>query len=182
MSKAVAVAEQKPTKWWIPLIEGIAAILIGLFFLTNPAATSTMFVLALGIYWLIVGVMDIIRIFMDRRNWGWKLFSGIVAILAGSLIIGGFRQGDPLRVAFNVGEVMVIVIGIMGIVYGVIGLVQAFAGGGWWLGIMAVVSMIFGVIMLYRPIIMTLSLPWALGLLLIGGGIFLIIVAFRMRR
>ncbi len=178
---AAEVAASKPVKWWIPLIEGIAAIIIGLFFLTNPAETAITFVLALGIYWLIVGVMDIIRIFTDRRNWGWKLFSGIVAILAGLLIIGGFRQGDPLRVTFNVGEVMIIVIGIMAIVYGVIGLVQAFAGGGWWIGIMAVVSMIFGVIMLYRPIIMTLSLPWALGFLLIGGGIFLIIAAFRMR-
>lgn len=176
-----AVAEKQPLRWWIPLIEGIAAIIIGIFFLTNPLETSLVFVLALGIYWLIIGVMDIIRIFIDRQNWGWKLFSGIIAILAGLLIIGGFRQGDPLRVALNLGELTVIIIGILGIVYGVIGLVQAFAGGGWWMGIIAVVAMIFGVIMLYRPVIMTMSLPWALGFLLIGGGVFLIVVAFRMR-
>lgn len=180
MANAVAT-QARPVRWWIPLIEGIAAIIIGIFFLTNPLEASMTFVLALGIYWLIVGVMDIVRIFTDRRNWGWKLFAGIVAILAGLLIIGGFRQGDPLRVTFNVGSAMIIIIGIMGLLYGVIGLVQAFAGGGWWLGVMAVVSMIFGLIMLYRPIIMTLSLPFALGFLLIGGGIFLIFFAFRMR-
>lgn len=177
-----AAAAQKPVSWWIPLVEGILAIIIGILFLTNPAITSVSFVLALGLYWLVIGIVDIIRIFQDRTAWGWKLFTGIIGILAGGLIISGILIRDhPLGTAFAVGSAFVIVLGIMGVIYGIIALIQAFQGGGWVPGILGVIAIIFGIYLMFQPLAATLALPITLGILLIIGGIFLIVAAFRLR-
>src|SRR6478609_2801180 len=86
LMSAVAVAPTSPTRWWYPLVEGIFAILLGLLFFANPVMTSVSTVLGLGLYWLFLGIMDIVHLFRDRSMWGWKLFSGILGILAGGLI------------------------------------------------------------------------------------------------
>lgn len=177
-----ATAQAQPVRWWLVLVQGILSIIIGILFLTNPAITSASFVLVLGIYWLILGVLDIIHIFQDRTAWGWKLFSGIIGILAGLFIIGGFLWRDsPLAVTFAVGTAFVIVLGVMGVIYGIIGLVQAFQGAGWGPGILGVLTIIFGLYLMFQPLAAALALPIVLGIFLIIGGIFLIIMAFRLR-
>jgi uncharacterized membrane protein HdeD (DUF308 family) len=63
--------------WWLELIEGIAAIIIGILLFVQPAATITVLVLFLGIYWLILGIFTLVSLFWDRTAWGWKVFIGI---------------------------------------------------------------------------------------------------------
>ncbi|MBI4673502.1 MAG: DUF308 domain-containing protein [Chloroflexi bacterium] len=75
------------TPWWLFLIEGISSIVLGLLLLTNPAVTVLVLVQFLGIWWLVSGILDIVGIFMDKTAWGWKLFSGIIGILAGIVIL-----------------------------------------------------------------------------------------------
>src|SRR3954451_18068724 len=73
--------------WWIVLLQGIAAIILGLLLITNPATTLETLIIFLGVWWLIGGVFDLVRLFVDRTQWGWKLASGIIGILAGLAII-----------------------------------------------------------------------------------------------
>lgn len=181
MTATTAVAGTH-TRWWLPLVEGILAVLLGIFFLSNPATTSVGFVLGLGFYWIVIGAVDIFRIFQDRDGWGWKLFSGILGITAGFLIVSGILgQNHPLGTAFSVGTAFTIVLAVTSIVYGVIGIVQAFRGAGWWPAVLGGFGIFFGLIMLFNPLSATLALPWSIGIVLIGLGIFLIIAAFRMR-
>ncbi|NTU83863.1 MAG: hypothetical protein HGA45_31565 [Chloroflexales bacterium] len=56
MAATTAVAGRND-RWWLPLVEGILAILVGIFFLTNPASTSVGFVLGLGFYWIVIGAI-----------------------------------------------------------------------------------------------------------------------------
>jgi uncharacterized membrane protein HdeD (DUF308 family) len=140
------------------------------------------FVLGLGLFWFVVGIIDLIRLFSDRTYWGWRLFSGILGILAGGLIVSGILgQNHPLGTAFVVGSTFTLVLGIMTIIYGVIGLIAAFRGEGWWPGVLGAIGILFGLFMLANPLATTLALPYSLGIVLIAGGIFLIIAAFRMR-
>jgi uncharacterized membrane protein HdeD (DUF308 family) len=180
-----ALAAEKPIKWWVPLITGILAIVVGILFFVKPIATSTAAVLVLGLYWLIIGVVDIIRIFQDRTAWGWKLFMGIIAILAGGVILSGFLGGvklEALATTAMVGLAITVVIGILAIVYGIVALISAFRGGGWALGILGVLAIIFGFIMAFsKPIASALALPWALGIFLVIEGIILLVTAFRLR-
>ncbi|NJN84083.1 MAG: hypothetical protein HC802_18620 [Caldilineaceae bacterium] len=87
MTTAVAPAEQRVVPWWIVLIEGIAALVIGILLLQSPVETTVFLIQVLGIYWLITGIMSLVNIFIDSHMWGWKLFSGILGIVAGIWII-----------------------------------------------------------------------------------------------
>jgi uncharacterized membrane protein HdeD (DUF308 family) len=169
-------AEGTQVPWWMVLIEGIALIILGLLLLANPAKTSVIVVQVLGIYWLIVGIIKIVSIFIDSSMWGWKLFAGIVGILAGILILQ-----HPLYAPLLVGGALVIILGLQGIIMGIVGLIQGFQGGGWGVGILGVVSILIGILLLANVWLFTFSLPWVIGILAVVGGIIAIIAAFRVK-
>ncbi|MCB0232485.1 MAG: DUF308 domain-containing protein, partial [Anaerolineae bacterium] len=179
-------APAKTTRWWIILVEGILAIILGLFLLASPVKTAAALTLALGIYWIIIGILDLVSLFRDRTAWGWRLFIGIIALLAGLVIVSGFIGNDrPLAEALAttaaVGVAFAWVIGFMAVIYGIVALIAAFRGGGWGAAIMGVLGILFGLLILGNTLIAAASLPIALGILFIFGGIFMLVVAFRMR-
>jgi len=163
--------------WWAILIDGIFSLVIGFLLLTNPLATTLVIVQFIGVFWLVTGVMSIIRIFIDRSMWGWKLVSGVVGILAGFAVMR-----HPLWSTFLLPTILVTFMGISGLIIGVIGLIGAFRGGGWAAGILAVVNLFFGLLLIGSPFIAALALPWVYGILAVAGGIFAIITAFRRRK
>ena len=176
MAQATMSSEEKLVPWWVVLIEGIAAIIIGILLLVNPRITTVVLIQFLGIYWFIVGIIDIVRIFMDSSMWGWKLFSGIIGILAGIAIIN-----YPLWASVLVPTVLVWVFGFFGIIIGVIGLIQAFQGAGWGAGILGILSILFGLLLLVNAFVASFTLPFIFGILSVVGGIAALVMAFRMR-
>lgn len=175
-SQSTVAVEESGIPWWLVLIEGIVAILLGILLFLRPAATTIVLIQFLGIYWLITGIFSIISLIWDRTAWGWKIFSGILGIIAGALIIQ-----NPLWSTLLVPTTLALVLGITGILIGIIQLIQAFSGGGWGAGILGVLSILLGFLLITRPVLAGLALPWVLGGLLIAGGILAIIVAFALR-
>jgi len=175
-ANAITTQQEQVTPWWLVLINGIAALILGILLITNTGATVFILVQFLGIYWLISGIFSIIAIFVDSSSWGWKLFSGILGIIAGILVLN-----HSLWSALLVPTVLVLIIGIQGIIVGGIGIYQAFKGAGWGAGILGALSIIFGIILVANPILGAAALPWVLGIFGVVGGIFAIIAAFRMR-
>lgn len=173
---SIAEAETPGLPWWLVLIEGIAAIILGLLLFMRPAATTIVVIQFLGIYWLITGLFTIISLLWDRTAWGWKLFSGILGIIAGLLIIQ-----NPLWSTLLVPTTLAIILGVIGIMIGIFQLVDAFRGGGWGSGILGALSILLGFLLITRPVIAGLALPWMLGGLLVAGGILAIIAAFGLR-
>ncbi|MFN2196597.1 MAG: DUF4332 domain-containing protein [Anaerolineales bacterium] len=165
------------TPWWLVLIWGIAAILMGILLFMRPAATVIILIQFLGIYWLITGIFSIVSLLWDRVGWGWKLFNGILGIIAGLLIIQ-----NPLWSTLLVPVTLAIMVGIIGIVIGILQLFAAFRGGGWGVGILGVLSILLGFLLIARPVIAGLTLPWVLGGLLIFGGVLAFIGSFGLRR
>jgi uncharacterized membrane protein HdeD (DUF308 family) len=176
MSLTKPQAQQKAAPWWLVLIEGIALIIIGGFLLTNTGRATIFIIQVMGIYWIISGIFQLIGLFMDRTAWGWKLFAGIISIMAGMIIVG-----QPLMSTVVVLSVAIIILGIQGLVYGGIGVYQAFKGAGWGAGILGAISILFGFILLGNTLIAAATLPWVLGIFGIVGGIFAIIAAFKMK-
>ena len=170
-----ATQSQQTTKWWVPLVFGILSILLGVFFLVQPGITSAVVVKFLGFYWLITGVITLIHMFQDHTAWGWKLFAGVLGIIAGLLVI----FSDPLMAAIGVGWAFTFVLGLWGIFMGIVMLISAFKGGGWGPGIMGVLAVILGIFLVWNPLAAALALPLVLGIFLIIGGIVLLIRAFK---
>jgi len=169
-------ADTAGVPWWLVLIEGIALIVMGLLLLVSPGMTTLILVQFIGIYWLVAGIFKIISIFMDSSGWGWKLVGGILGILAGLIVLQ-----HPLWSPLVIGNVLVIILGIQGIIVGVVGLIQAFKGAGWGSGILGVISILFGLLFLFNVWAFTFSLPWAIGLLALMGGVLAIVAAFRLK-
>lgn len=182
---ASAMAAPKPTAWWLLLVQGILAIVAGLLFFLQPVATTKTAVFVLGAYWFILGVLDIVGLLRDRTAWGWKLFTGIIGILAGGVILSGFLGDsttlDRYLTTAMVGVTIAWVIGFMGVLYGIVMLIAAFRGAGWGAGILGVLTIVFGFIILSNPVWTALGLPLVIGIWLLIGGISLVFAAFRAR-
>ncbi len=166
----------KQVPWWLVLIQGIAALIVGIFLITSPGSTTFILVQLLGIYWMVSGIFQLIGMFIDSTAWGWKLFSGILGILAGIAVLN-----HPLWSTILVPSVLIIILGIQGVIVGIIGIVQAFKGAGWGAGILGALSILFGLVLLFNVLLGALVLPWILGILGIVGGVVGIIAAFRMK-
>lgn len=176
MSAATNSKQEALVPWWAVLIQGIAAIIMGLLLLIKPVGTIVILVQFLGIYWFIEGIISIVRIFIDRTAWGWKLFAGIIGILAGLAIIQ-----YPLWSALLVPTTLVWLFGFFGILIGIMALIQAFQGAGWGEGILGVLSILLGILLLFNPIVGVAALPFFLGILGLVGGVAAVIMAFRLK-
>jgi uncharacterized membrane protein HdeD (DUF308 family) len=168
--------EKTSLAWWLVLLEGIVAAIIGLFLLTAPGATLFVLVQVLGIFWLVGGLLRIISIFIDTSLWGWKLVGGVLGIVAGIVLLQ-----HPLWSSVLVPAVYVIILGIQGLIFGGVSLVLAFSGGGWGAGILGALSLVFGLVLLFNVWIGVAVLPFVLGAVGIVGGGAAIAVAFAMR-
>jgi uncharacterized membrane protein HdeD (DUF308 family) len=162
--------------WWLVLIQGIASLILGLLLLVSPAMTTFVLIQFLGIYWFVSGIFGIVSIFIDKTMWGWKLFSGILGILAGIVIIQ-----HPLWSTILVPATLVIILGIEGLAIGIASLIQAFKGAGWGTGILGALSIIFGLILLFNPLVSAIGLPLVIGIFAIIGGIAAIVMAFKIK-
>lgn len=172
-----ATAAHSPaTPWWLILLQGIFAAIIGLLLIVSPGVTTFVMIQFLGFYWLISGIFGIVSIFIDNTLWGWKLFSGLLGILAGFVIIQ-----HPLWSTLAVPATLVIILGIEGIVIGAVNLVQAFRGGGWGVAILGIMSILFGLLLVANPLMGAVTLVILMGIFGIAGGIAAIIYAFRSR-
>ncbi|MBP9500527.1 MAG: DUF308 domain-containing protein [Candidatus Promineofilum sp.] len=177
MTSAAAFGEQeRAMPWWIPLIQGIALVVVGILLFTNTAATTLVLAQILAIYWLISGIMEIVSIFIDRSAWGLKLIGGIIGIWAGLFIIN-----NPIGGTLAFGLAVVVILGVQALMLGVVNILQAFRGAGWGIGLLGVVNIILGIILLSNALIATVMLPWILGGFAIVGGIAAIVMAFRLK-
>jgi uncharacterized membrane protein HdeD (DUF308 family) len=169
-------AEAGSFPWWLVLLEGVAAVILGLLLFSNPRSTMLVLVQVLGIYWLIKGVFAIVSIFIDSSMWGWKLFAGVLGIVAGVIVLQ-----NPIWSSVLVPTVLVIILGIEGIIIGAVNLFQAFKGAGWGAGILGILSILLGLVLLTNAFIASFALAYVLGIFMVIGGIAAVVMAFRLK-
>jgi uncharacterized membrane protein HdeD (DUF308 family) len=162
--------------WWLVLLQGIAAVVIGVLLLTQTGATLFTVVVFLGVYWLIGGIFDLISVFLDAHNRGWRLLSGVIGILAGLVVVR-----NPLWSGVIVGVTLAWLLGIAGILIGALDIARGFSGDGWGTGLVGLLSLILGIILLANPLATIAVLVYFAGIWAILGGIAAIIGALRLR-
>lgn len=162
--------------WWIFLIQGIAAIILGFLLLTNPAATAVSLVVILGAYWLVSGVMDFVRLFTDSGQWGWHLLLGITGVVSGILVLQ-----HPLIGTLATGAFLVSLLAIGSIVMGVSGIIRGIKEDGWGSIAIGAVNLLIGIWLLFNPLSAIVALPIVLGVFALVGGVLTIINAFKLK-
>jgi len=172
-----ALHPQQTSIWWLFWLQGMTGIILGLMLLTAPGATTAALVSFLGLYWLIMGILALVRVFVDQSvPWFWSLVIGIIGILAGI-----FVARHPLLAALTVPTVTVIVLGVLGLIMGAIEIVGGFVGGGIGSFILGVIYLPVGLFLLGSPIATALAAPPVFGVLLLVQGVALTAFAFRTR-
>jgi len=73
--------------WWLILLWGILALIIGVLFLTTPVITTMILITFIGAFWLVGGLFSLGSLFVDKTNMGLKIFLAVINIIAGTVII-----------------------------------------------------------------------------------------------
>jgi len=173
--------------WWLVLLRGIFAIILGILAFIWPAATAVAFVWVFGIYVIVDGIVNIVQAIANRKQdptWGWLLTIGIVGLIAGVVVLIFPAAAGALALL-----VLLWIVAIWAVVGGIFGIPAAASlasGGAKALGIvLAVLSIIFGIVLgillFTTPSSALIGLIYVLGAYAVISGIVLIVIAFQAR-
>jgi len=168
----------KDLSWRFFLIEGIIQLVLGVLLLVSTDITIFLLVELIGIYWLIRGIIMIIRIFTnEEKSKGLAFFGGILGIIAGILVLR-----YPLFSSFVIMEFLVAFIAVVGIIQGCVSIckgVKDKSFGGIFLGI---VLWIVCLLILFNPLSSVMALPIVVGIIWILSGLVLTMVSLYARK
>ena len=167
--------------WWLLLLRGIAAIAFGVLAFLWPGITLLTLVLLYGAFMLVDGVFALAGAIGRRHDaavptW-WLVLTGVLDIAVGLIALLW-----PGITAF----VLIIFIGAWAIVRGVFEIIAAIQmrkeiEGEWLLITLGAFSVLFGLAVLAFPGAGALGLIWAIAVWSVVIGIFMVMLAFRVR-
>jgi uncharacterized membrane protein HdeD (DUF308 family) len=175
-ANSLSADPQQTNIWWLFLLQGMAGIVSGLMLITAPEVTTVTLVSFVGLYWLIMGVLALVRVFVDQSvPWLWSLLTGLIGIPGGI-----FFSRHPLLAGLTVPTVVVFV-GAQGLIMGAIEIVSGFLGGGIKSFLPGVIYLLAALFLLSSPIAPVLQTPLVFSVLLLVQGVLLTILAIRAR-
>ena len=166
-------SRQKHSFWWLLLLQGLAGLILGGLLITEPGATLIAITTLLGFYWLIMGVLNLVQIFVDRSTpWIWSLLAGLVGVLAGLFVLQ-----HPLISALAVPALIVIILGLQGVLMGLFEILGGIRGGGAGAFVRGVIHIVIGALLLSAPLMAAFAVPLVFGVLLLVQGVGLLVLA-----
>jgi uncharacterized membrane protein HdeD (DUF308 family) len=165
--------------WFLYLAWGVISVIIGLLLLLRPGTTALVWIQIMAIFWLIGGIIDLIRAIAERGGgWGWRVLAAIISILAGIFILS-----EPIWGMVVTVQVLFIILVINAIINGAANVFIGFRQPRSLLAIILGVFQIFiGIWLLMHPLAGMLALLPLFGIILIVFGIMVTFFAFRARR
>jgi len=173
--------------WWVFTLRGVIAIAFGLASLLWPALTLGVMVLLFGLFALFEGGLTIVTSFKkgDEKG-GWTLLiEGLAGLLVCVIVLLGSSIGAMLwpRVA---AVMLVYYIAGWAILAGLFKILTAFrirkeVKGEWILGLSGLISILVGLILIFRPEAGVLAVAWLIGIFAIILGIFLTLLGAKFR-
>jgi uncharacterized membrane protein HdeD (DUF308 family) len=168
------------SRWWSPVIRGVAAILFGMVSLAVPGVSLAALVILWGAYAIVDGGFNIalaVQRGQAGARWGWFLFEGLVSIAAGLLTLAWPAIS---------GVILLFVIAAWAVATGASEILAAFTlrgsrlGGAWQLGIAGALSIAFGVLLFAQPGAGALALVWLIAIYAMTFGTLLIALGVRL--
>ena len=165
------MVSQLSRTWWLAVLNGILAIIFGAVALAWPGITFQALVLVFGAFAFLDGVLVLALGLWaaggEVQDWWALVLSGIVGIATGVLT---FARPADMALA------LVYVIGMWAIVTGLLQVVAAvrlrqIITGEWLLGAGGVLSIVFGVLVLWQPISAAVAITYLFGIYAIAAGV-----------
>ena len=167
--------------WSVLLIRGICNVLFALFAFIQPGLTLVTLVLLWGIYAVVDGAMSLTTGIAARRGGGhsWSLVaSGACGLIAG--VLAAIWPGVTLFVLLAIMAVWAIVRGALEIAAAI--KLRHILPRAWLLAVSGAASVLFGVLLLLRPVAGLVTLVYLVGAAALVFGIMAIALALHLRR
>jgi uncharacterized membrane protein HdeD (DUF308 family) len=168
--------------WWVLLIRGIAAIVFGVLTFLWPGITLLTLTMFWGAFALVDGVLALWSAISGKMGpvaprW-WLAIVGVAGIAAGILTFVWPVKTAIILLLFI--ACWAIVAGVMEI-WGAIKLRKEIENE-WLLGLAGLMTVIFGVILIARPMVGALAVAWIIGWFAMLLGVTWIALAFRLKK
>ena len=167
--------------WYIPLVVGILFLLLGIYTFASPLESYLALSFIFSMSFLLSGFAEIFFSISNREelaNWGWTLIFGVITSLIGILLLAR-PEISITTLPFYVGFV------VLARAVGSVSFALDLKGYGvkdWgYLMFVGILGVIFGFILLWNPVIASLTVIVWTGLGLVLSGIFSIYLSFRLR-
>jgi uncharacterized membrane protein HdeD (DUF308 family) len=177
LDPAVVVQTSGRSSWWAIVLRGLLAVVFGIIVLASPNLGVAVLILMFAAYAAVDGVVALVTAVDHGRaglRWGWWLVEGLVSLIVAALALA--RPGVTLLA-------IVLLIAFRAILLGLFEIGGALSGKGadhrWLLGVTGVVSLLFGVLMIARPLAGAVALIWVVGVYAVVFGVMLVVVGLR---
>ncbi len=161
--------------WWLILIEGVIAVIFGVFVLLNPAISAVSLVVAFGVYAIASsGITFFVGLFGGGATGDRVMLAvqGILQAIVGVLVLA-WPGISMISLLFGI-----IIYAFVG---GIVAIVGAFQNRDIWMGLSGVVSVLFGIYAFRFPGDGALAVLFAIGIYAILVGVAQIIGSFQVR-
>ena len=176
MEASVTQVETKPASiWWIPVVMGLIALGVGVFFVVRNDSTLKTVTVILGIFLLIQAVVEIlVAIFGKGEGRGVLALIGVVTAIAGLLLV---------KKPFETLTVLILILGIVFVVAAIARLVDAVSSREGRAGnlLICLIDLAAGVIILAWPDLTLTAIAVIIGIVLIVRGLLMIVFGFQLR-
>jgi uncharacterized membrane protein HdeD (DUF308 family) len=166
--------------WWVWLIRGIVAIVFGVMAVLWPLGAILAFGILFGAYALVDGVMAIIatiRAIETHQRWWPLLFEGLAGMAIAAITF--WDVGATLFAVYLVIAAWALVTGVLEIIAAI--QLRKRIANEIWLIAGGIASIIFGALLLWRPLAGALALTWIVGIYAVFFGCVMIGFSFRLR-
>lgn len=171
--------------WWIPLVQGIAALIVGFLLFGQPVKTLLVLMTWMGAYWLVDGVFNLARAMLGPPREGrlWPAIVGLLGIFGGIFVLAYPLYSGSLTISF--------VTTLFALTMLVNGIVMAFTGRpmnsnftekrSWGKVLVGVLYVIAGIVLLMHPGIAATTILLMFAVWAIIVGILQIVAAFELK-
>lgn len=173
---------QKAIKhWWVSLIVGIVALVLGIICMFTPLATFAALTFVFVISFFIGGISEIAFAITNRdsmRNWGWTLAMGIIDLIFAIILLNNMSLA-PLMLCYLVAF-WILLQSMWGV--GMSSDLQSFKGSGWgWLLALSILGIIAAILLLFQPEVAGIFAVYIVAFAFIAYGILRIYLSYRLK-
>src|ERR1700693_1486086 len=163
--------------WWALALRGLVALMFGLLTFVLPGITLVTLVLLFGAYALADGIFNVIAFFRVASHQCALLVEDVIGIIAAVLTFAW--PAITAIVLLYVIAFWAIFTGVFEIIAGI--RLRKVITNEWLLLVMGLLSLLFGVLILFAPGAGALAIVLWIGAYALVFGVFLLALAFRLR-
>jgi uncharacterized membrane protein HdeD (DUF308 family) len=174
------MVESLSSRWWVFLLRGIVAIIIGIIAFAYPGITLLSLTIVFGAFVFIDGVLALAAAFggLGGSRWWLLLLEGILC-----LVVAFFIWTEPISST----AVLVYFVAAWAVITGIIEIIAGIQlrdhiTNEWWYIIGGIASVAFGILVLRNPLAGAVTIAWLVGFYAIFFGIMQLGLSYRLSR